>query len=593
MFVEITRGRSFKGLAQYCLHDVDRQGAERVSFVETRNLGTDNAQAAWRIMAAKHYLQDELKEKAGVGRGGAKDGKPVGHLLISWKDEEAEAQQLNASGMKQAAYGALRAIGADAHQAIIIGHTDTAHPHCHIIVNLIGDDGRLKKNWKEREKLSQFALKAEKTVHGEAIVKTREKNWLDRNAGETPAPVKKQPRHLYELEKAGKKCEQTQQFADEHKQKLAEQQQAKDAQKQRHKRHQETLLLLHQQRNRTTVATVQKQIRAGKSEVRRNYDQNWRQLLLDQEARRKSFDQNEQNLKGSVANAMKLIDWKQVLRRKKEQDQLRLRDAFQILTNEAARMDRLNQQQQVEQDKLRARQRQEEEAKEQALQKQQEQELKEQRKAYVRKAEAMKQRQARSHERLKEQQQRLTRERNEALKEFREREQQQKLDRVKELKQREEGARPQANDNSSRPHPSQNVEQPDKANIVAPEFQEAVTAPKEEPPARIRRERKERQPRQPRQPREDRQQKPQAEMTQPTQRPEPAPQTTPEMSKAPPEQNRKEHATPTPPESSPPAPTPQPEPTPPVEPQKNDFEERMMKQMEERNHLRDSWDRSR
>ncbi|GAA5508029.1 hypothetical protein Rcae01_03489 [Novipirellula caenicola] len=54
--------------------------------------------------------------------------------------------------MMTAARGALKAIGADKHQAIVIAHNDTTgnNPHCHIIVNLIGDDGRLKDNSDEK-----------------------------------------------------------------------------------------------------------------------------------------------------------------------------------------------------------------------------------------------------------------------------------------------------------------------------------------------------------------------------------------------------------------------------------------------------------
>ena len=570
MFVEITRGRSFKGLAQYCLHDVDRKGDERVSFAETRNLGTDNPDVAWRIMAAKHYLQDELKEKAGVGRGGAKDGKPVGHLLISWKKEEAEAQQLSHQGMKKAAYGALRAIGADGHQAIIIGHTDTAHPHCHIIVNLIGEDGRLKKNWKEREKLSKFALKAEKAVHGEAIVKTREKNWLDRKAGETPAPVKKKPRHLYELDKAAKKCEQTRKFVRQHKQQLADLEQHKQAQKQRHKRHKETLLALHHRRNRKTIAVTQRQVRSSRTTVRRSYDQNWRELLNEQEAQRRSFEVNEQDLKGSLSNAMKLINWKLLLRRKREPNQLRLGDAFQILTKEGARRDQLKQQQQAEQEKLRSRQRQEEQAKEQALQKEQEAQLRGQRKAYVRKADAMKKRQARSHERLKEQQQQLTRQRNEVLKAFRDREQQRKLDRLRQLRvevglieRQQEGQR-----NKERLSETPQVErqaEPKQIETALP------TAAIESKPTRTRRERQPRQPRQPRAPRKQRTQTLNhvAEQVSPAvQRPEK--QKTQAIDILPQDENAPEIAR-----------------------MMDDFQERMLKQMQERAKGRKPGDRGR
>ena len=82
---------------------------------------------------------------------------------------------------------------------MIIAHNDTAdrNPHCHVVINLIGDDGRLKKNYKEREKLSKFALEEEIRVHGKPIIQDRHKRWHDREAGETPTPQKKKARHLY------------------------------------------------------------------------------------------------------------------------------------------------------------------------------------------------------------------------------------------------------------------------------------------------------------------------------------------------------------------------------------------------------------
>ncbi|WP_437186708.1 relaxase/mobilization nuclease domain-containing protein [Planctomicrobium sp. SH668] len=519
MFVEITRGRSFKGLAQYCLHDVDRKGDSRVAFIETQNLGTDDPQLAWRIMSARHYLQDELKEKAGIGRGGTKDGKPVGHVVISWKKEEAEAEQLNHQGMLHAAHGALQAIGASDRQALIIGHTDTPHPHCHIIVNLIGDDGRLKKNWKEREKLSKFALQREREIHGEALVQQREKNWRDREAGEKPVPVKKQPRNLYELEKVAKHCPDTQKFARDHKKQLADLAQSKESQTDRHKRHQERLRQCHAERKRRIIHQADQQTRQSQCDIRKTYQQPWKELLNKQEAARLAFQQNEQTLKGSLANAMQLIDWKQVLRRKREPDQLRLVDAFQLLTNESVRKEKLRKQQQVEQEKLRARQRKEEQAKAQSLQQERAVKLREERKSYLLKAEAMKQRQRKSQERLKEQQQVLTKRRNDVIKSHQNRERQRKLDWARKMLLREEEEQQQANDNRAKS--PQKPPAPQKPKVIATEQHpqrepEAVKQPvqekaKQEPvashdqkPTRIRRERKERQPRQPREPRRPR-----------------------------------------------------------------------------------------
>lgn len=415
MIVEISRGSSFKGLAQYCLHDVGAKSRHRVAFVETRNLGTSNPNVAWRIMAARHYLQDELKAKAGVGRGGIRNGKPVGHLMISWKREEAEAQRLNRLGMLNAAYGALRAIGADSHQTIIVAHSDTEHPHCHVIINLIGDDGRLKKNWKEREKLSKFALKQEREIHGEAIIKTREKNWLDREAGETPVPVKKKPRHLYELEKAAQDCPAMAAFAEGHFQKLADQEQTKSRQRQRHKQHQKRLLACHQERQRRLSQRRDGELRASKSEVRSSYSDRWHALLRQQEVERAEFDANEQNLKGSLANAMALIDWKKLLRWKREREQIGLSDAFHILTSEAVRREKLQKRQEAERDQLRTQQRKQEKDKELALVGQFEKQERRVRQAYTRKLAAMKLRQAKAAKRMQSRQQELTKERNQAF----------------------------------------------------------------------------------------------------------------------------------------------------------------------------------
>ena len=422
MFVELTRGRSFKGLAEYCLHDVDAKTNERVDFVETRNLGTSNPAVAWRIMAARHYLQDELKERAGVGRGGRKDGKPVGHLLLSWRDDEAAAENLNKASMLNAAAGALRAIGASEHQAIIIAHRDTAHPHCHIIVNLIGEDGRLKKNWKEKEKLSRFALDREIAIHGEPIVERRQQNWEDRDAGETPAPVKKKSRPLYELDKAAEKCDIVEEFEKRHRQELAQVERAKATQKQRHRRNQERLQWCHEERARRITAETTDKIRTAKSTIRTEYHSTRRELLVRQKTERAEFEENERNIKGSVANALSLIDWGSLIGRKKDSNDFTLSDAFQILTSEAARRERLKHRQNEERERLRAEQLRKEEVAEFRLRDEETETIRENRRRYLEKAAAKKQRQQHAAASLVKEQRRLTKERDLHLQSFRERE---------------------------------------------------------------------------------------------------------------------------------------------------------------------------
>ena len=80
-------GRSFGGVADYCLHDrwVPGQGhpesAERVEWTETRNLATEQGDRAARIMAATAEASPELKTPGGCGGDRAKAGEAGVPLL--------------------------------------------------------------------------------------------------------------------------------------------------------------------------------------------------------------------------------------------------------------------------------------------------------------------------------------------------------------------------------------------------------------------------------------------------------------------------------------------------------------------------------
>jgi len=457
MFIELQRGYSFKGVAQYCLHDADRaKSSERVEFVEVHNLATENPQVAWRIMAAKHYAQDDLKRQAGVGLGGPKDGKPVGHMYISWGRDEAEAQNLDRNEMLHSAKGALRSIGADSYPALIVAHNDTEHPHCHIICCFIGDDGRLKKNWKEKEKLSRFALEREIAVHGEPVVKLRERNWKHREAGEKTPTKKKQPRQLYELEKAAKQDEQMRVFADEHKAKLVvltrrveghvdkEGNLVIEGQKQRHQRHQERLRWCHEERIRRLKAAVTKEQAVSERQIRKEFDQPWQELFNQQEADRHEFRKNETTLLGRAYNVLRYTDWKAVFTKQHaegEQGPSIFSRAFNAISSSGHRQEFLAKQQLADQQRLRHEQQRLEILAKDRLKADQVQRTEANKAAYVRKSEAMQQRQAVSKQEIQLQQQALTRERNAELKAYRERLKAAKQERVREqtvLKKRQQ-----------------------------------------------------------------------------------------------------------------------------------------------------------
>ena len=124
-------GRSFGGVAEYCLHDPRVPGeahhpesAERVEWTETRNLATSEGERAGRIMAATAEASPELKRLAGGAATGRKLEKPVCHYSLSWaKDEKPDRQE-----MLRAAEGSLKALGIERHQALIVSHRGRETP---------------------------------------------------------------------------------------------------------------------------------------------------------------------------------------------------------------------------------------------------------------------------------------------------------------------------------------------------------------------------------------------------------------------------------------------------------------------------------
>ncbi len=145
MNVQFTQpGRSFKGASSYYLHD-KRAGerpttSERVAWTETRNLATDRPEVATRLMIATAGDADRLKREAGIRATGRKAEKPVMAYSLAWHPSE----QVDRAEMMRAATDSLRTLGLERHQALIVAHRDTAHPHVHVIVNRVSpEDGRL------------------------------------------------------------------------------------------------------------------------------------------------------------------------------------------------------------------------------------------------------------------------------------------------------------------------------------------------------------------------------------------------------------------------------------------------------------------
>ncbi len=178
-------GRSFGGVADYCLHDQREAGelapesSERVEWVETRNLATDRGERAARIMAATAEAAVELKRLSGVAATGRKLEKPVCHYSLNWaKDEKPDRGE-----MMGAVEGSLKALGMEGHQALIVAHGD-GQPHVHVIVNRVDpESGKAAGLSRSKLKLSKWAEGYERE-QGKLRCPQRERNNRRRSMGE-------------------------------------------------------------------------------------------------------------------------------------------------------------------------------------------------------------------------------------------------------------------------------------------------------------------------------------------------------------------------------------------------------------------------
>ena len=180
MINRIVRGRSFKGVGQYVLHDKKAMSSERVTFSETVNLPTANANSAIAHMIDTATHADTLKREAGISTAGRKQERPVYHYTLAWHPSETLTMERQMDAARQS----LKALGLDDRQALIVGHNDTKHPHVHVVVNLVSmENGTFPSLSKDYDKLSKWALNYERE-NGVVFCKEREANQDRRQKGE-------------------------------------------------------------------------------------------------------------------------------------------------------------------------------------------------------------------------------------------------------------------------------------------------------------------------------------------------------------------------------------------------------------------------
>ena len=151
-------------------------------------------------MAATAKAAPDLKRLAGGARGGRKLAKPVLHYSLSWAQDETPDRQ----EMSRAVDGSLEALGLDGHEALIVAHEDTRHPHVHVIANRVDPEtGKAAKLGNSKLRLSRWAEGYERE-QGRIRVERRVKNNERRRAGEEVLrPIWDRPLHWARFRREG------------------------------------------------------------------------------------------------------------------------------------------------------------------------------------------------------------------------------------------------------------------------------------------------------------------------------------------------------------------------------------------------------
>ena len=125
---------------------------------------TEDPEIAWRAMVATSRSQAQLKREAGGSMVGNKSKMHCLHLVLSFHpDEDGE---VDPDLMLQAADGAIKTLGAEDHQALVVAHNDTDHPHLHLLINRVNPvNGKILSSSNDRLRMSKWAQKWEEK-HG-------------------------------------------------------------------------------------------------------------------------------------------------------------------------------------------------------------------------------------------------------------------------------------------------------------------------------------------------------------------------------------------------------------------------------------------
>lgn len=275
-----------------------------IAWTETVNLRTADPEKAWRIMAATAENQAALKQAAGTKMTGRKLAKPVYTYSLAWHPEQKPSQL----EMLEAAKETLDVLKMEEHQALIVCHNDTAHPHVHVIVNRVHPEtGLAAKTSQDRLKLSRWA-EAYERAGGKIYCQERVINNARRDQGEF-VKAESVPRQTFELAEAVNPAlndnrEAAEQIRLEQKQKDAALNQHGRDMADRHRTALGELATLYRETKDEVTASLRTEIAATKQALKEAQRPEWRALYREQWKKTRQFERADQTLAGRIGHAL-------------------------------------------------------------------------------------------------------------------------------------------------------------------------------------------------------------------------------------------------------------------------------------------------
>lgn len=121
MIGKIVKGRSFKGCVYYVLGDKEAKILASEGVLETDIKSIINS----------FYMQSLLNPKL---------SKCVGHIPLAFSPDDRE--RMTDHFMERLAKEYMKEMKIENTQYIIVRHSNTSHPHCHIVFNRVDNDGK-------------------------------------------------------------------------------------------------------------------------------------------------------------------------------------------------------------------------------------------------------------------------------------------------------------------------------------------------------------------------------------------------------------------------------------------------------------------